>query len=865
MTRFTLEVYDTCEAELYTDLSAYVGYNAGIVDEPAGKGAGRFIGPAISWRVDSVGVIGVTLLVLILLWPAVGGGRVLMSDSWKLNYPWAVEGVTGWEYTEMLDVEEIDPDIEEPYVRIYDVYLECMPWYSFAQSEISQGRWPHWNPHAFCGSPFYANHLVPLTHPPLIVALLLATPNHIHTVATFLTWWLAGLGLYLYLRSRRLQPAACLTAVALYLSSGHYMPLVPFQMAGLMYYPWLLWASDALETRPSFRTIAPLSVLLGLQLAAGHPAYVAPFLYLLFLHRILIWFFKKRPASWWIPRLGYLLVALVLGGCVSAIQNVPTWDYMKHTPRELTGQVERTLHVDSELQANSDDEIASKLAIPFSPIFKREIETLHPYVGIPMILLSILGLLFYRPPTERRAMAVLLLIFLLLAFPPIFSRVAMYIPGMGLSPYNPYAPVQLLLVILAAVGLNGLIFPESERSRTFRIAIAWLTVPAVLIFAWPFISEAILSPDTRWEREQMLLGWVVLLTGIIACALPAIAVWFGNRRKWIGGLLLPLGLTVAGITGHYYQYPVFPRQPVMPEVSSIDSLPQSEMYRVIRHSSKSPVHEGSLENPLTFGGNLPMWAGMMDAQGYDSFVPERQWDMLTALDGDSMAWNGLALPITETGAMGSAILDAMAVKWVISDDSYLLEKPESGMNPDEWSLRYAGGLNIYEKRNALPRWYLTTDSVNVENYQAAIDYIRRNGLGDIDNPVVVLSGSEDNESVDSRAEGGDRVSLVESNPQMLEFSVDVSEDCWFVLSDTLYPEWEAYLDGTQVEIVPANGAYRAVKIPPQASSLVFRYRPAAFNKGLRITLIALVLLLSGLVAEAIFRKRTMVASRISRP
>jgi len=847
-----------------------VGYNAGIVDKPAGNGVVRLLGSAISWRVDIVGILGVTLLVMILLWPAIGGGRTLMSDSWKLNYPWAVEGVTSWEYSEMLDVgeagfsivEEVEPVIEEPYIHAYDIYLECIPWYQFAQEELSEGRWPHWNPYVFCGSPLYANHLIPLTHPPLIIALLTAPLYHVHTVATFLTWWLGGLGLYLFLRSKRLQPAACLTAVALYLASGHYMPLVPFQMAGLMYYPWLMWASDALEARPSFRTIAPLSILLGLQLAAGHPAYVAPFVYLLILHRILIWIFRKRPKSWWIPRLGYLLVAFVLGGCLSAIQNVPTLEYLQQTPRQLAGEVERTVNAEAGPDVNISDDsegIGSKLAIPFAPVFRMDIETLHPYVGIPMILLAIMGLLFYRPPAEKRAMAVLLLFFLLLSYPPIFARIAPYIPGLGLSPYNPYAPVQFLLAIFAAVGLNGLMFPESERSRALRTVFAWAAIPAVLIFAWPFVSEAILNPDTRWEREQIVLAWVVLLTGIVACVLPSIALWYGRKRPSLGGLWLPLVLTVAGIAGHYYQYPVFPRMQVMPEVTSIGTLPQSEMYRMIRHSSKSPLHAGSLDNPLTFGGNLPMWAGMMDSQGYDSFVPEKQWDMLTALDPESMAWNGLAFPITEPGAVESPLLDAMAVKWVISDDPALLEKPESGMNPEEWRLLFAGGLNVYEKRNAFPRWYLSRDAVYVEDHRAAIEYIQSEGLGDINQPVVVLSGPEAAEITKLQAESDrialnpavDRISLVESNPQMLEFRVDVSEDYWFVLSDTFYPEWKAYLDGAEVLIFPANGAYRAVRISETSSDLVFRYEPATFAKGGRISLIALILLIAGLAGEAV--------------
>ncbi len=809
-----------------------------------------------------------------------------MSDSWLINYPWAVEG--------SLDVESLESALGqsqppafapgEPYIHAYDIYLECLPWYAFAKSELYAGRWPHWNPYSFCGAPLYANHLVPLTHPPLLIAILLAPVQQIHTVAAFLTWWLAGLGLYLYLRRKRLQPIACLTAVALYLTCGHYMPLVPFQMAGLMYYPWLMWASDVLDERPSFRALLPFSLLIGLQLAAGHPAFVAPFLYLLIIHRVLIWAFSKKPRSSRMPRLGYLVLGLVLGGFLSAIQNVPTLNYLGLTPREVAAPVDRTLYNDANLLKTahpaSDESGRSsveKLAFVVSPVFQREIELEHPFVGAPLVLLALLGLLVLKPVHERKAMTVLLLVFGFIAIPPVFERIAPFIPGLDISPYNPYATAQFILVILAAIGLDGLMNPVLVPDRRARLVLIALAVAGIFAYALPLVLNGPLNPDTRWESEQVALGLTVLIMGTAAIIALALAVARTGRTSLMSGFVLPLLLTVGGILGHFYQYPMFPGVPVMPPTPSIQAMPRSDMYRVIRHSSKPPAHSGSPENPLTFGGNLPMWAGWMDSQGYDSFVLRGQWDILAALDPRSLAWNGLALPVTDPAALRSPILDAMAVKWVISDDPNLAT--ESDLGPvGALRLIHSGGLVIYERPGALPRWYLSNDPEFAAEWYVSSDpelaadsgeavmMLDEKGLVEGpdshgQSPRVILEASRTERENDPSPEVAGTVSPVEVTSQRLEFRVNADRDCYFVLSDAWHPGWRAYVDGSEVRILRANGSYRAVALEAGDHKIVFIFHPRDFEIGALVSAAALFLLLLAVLAESAASARRKGRSR----
>jgi hypothetical protein len=780
-----------------------------------------------------------------------------MSDTWHYNFPWAVEGsVDQAALAEAVDdiPATVDYRPEEPYVIAYDIYLESLPWFAFAKSEILNGRWPHWNPYSFCGAPLYANHLVPITHPPLLIALLSAPVQQIYTVFAATTWWIGGLGWYFFLRRRRLQPIASLAGSALYLTSGHYMPLTPFEMSSVMYVPWLMMASDALDDKPSFRTLSWFAIPFGMMLAAGHPAFVVPVIYFIALYRIVFCITGRNPGSYWLPRLGLLLLALVLGGMLSAIQNYPTWKYMQETSRELTSVKETLPNLASRPTASSSANRSTldKISDILVPTFSRELELQHKYVGFAALLLALLGLLRINSPPERNGYIALLIIFGLLAFGPLFIRIARFIPGMGISVFVPYVPIQLLGFMLAAHGINALFDTEFKLNLTWTGNFITSSIIAAALFVWLFGFKSLIQIDARWEIEQVTLAWLVLVTGTLAVIAPAIALIAARNRLFWGGFILPLMITVAGLVGHHYQYPIFPKVPVMPVTPSIASLPDTSMYRVIRYSSGPVAHVASLDYPLTFGGNLPMWAGMLDSQGYDSFILDGQYRALKALEEHSIAFNGLAMPLVQANSWTSPLLDAMAVKYIIAD----YPSQEISWNPDisaEWSIRNHGGLLLYERESAQPRWYLADRAFYRDSIDEALDAIHY--VSAFPGGVIIQGSGEDSPSftpasMDFRP---DSISLIEETPQSLEFHVRIpasAERTWFVLSDAFDENWHGYVDGIETEVLRANGAYRAIEVPGGDHTVEFSYFSRDFQISAIISTLTLFILLSGFFVQS---------------
>ncbi|HDS29655.1 MAG TPA: hypothetical protein ENN67_01290, partial [Firmicutes bacterium] len=640
-----------------------------------------------------------------------------------------------------------------------------------------------------------------------------------------LTWWIGSIGLYFLLRSRKIQPSAAVAAVALYLASGHYMRTQYFQMRALMYFPWIMWASDALDNNPSFRKLALFAIPLGMMLAAGHPAYIVPFVYMIILYRILAVIFDRRGKSADSKRIYFLLFGLILGLMVSAIQNIPTFVLLSESSREISQAPFEETTPQIPAGGNSNEQLSdvkpSKAAVLLTPVFQQRSVLSHPYIGFPMLFLGLFGLFGMKPIRDRCITIYILIIFSILSLPPVFNLVHPFIPGMSISPFYPIAIPQFILAILAGYGLNELMSGETSPSGFINRIFSVITIFAAGIFIALFMPPAIFNPDTRWERESVALAVIVLITGLIAIAAPALTYMTGRKIPWMGGILLPLSITFASICGHFYQYSIYDRLPIMPVTQSITALTaQSPYYRVAVHTSGKPARAVTVDNPAPYAGNLPMLYGSLNAQGYNSFILKRQSNLLRELDPLTLQNNRNSLPLSDPKALSSNLLNAMAVKWLISDDPGLLDSPESGMNPDDWRLIHTGGLNIYEKKATLPRWFLSSKNINMM------------GLKNL-NPT--------------------KPSLI--TPHEINLTTEVfpfrklTEE-YLIFSECWYPEWKAFIDGKEVEIHPANGAYMAVLVPVGEHSVTFKFVPTSFYFGILVALIAIQVLFIGILMES---------------
>ena len=79
-------------------------------------------------------------------------------------------------------------------------------------------------------------------------------------------------------------------------------------------------------------------------------------------------------------------------------------------------------------------------------------------------------------------------------------------------------------------------------------------------------------------------------------------------------------------------------------------------------------------------------------------------------------------------------------------------------------------------------------------------------------------------------------------PETVQIATSSSIAGLLILSDEEFPGWVATVDGHEAPIVTADNALRSVYLPPGAHTVVFSYRPLAFQVGAVVSLAAFMLL-----------------------
>jgi uncharacterized membrane protein YfhO len=85
----------------------------------------------------------------------------------------------------------------------------------------------------------------------------------------------------------------------------------------------------------------------------------------------------------------------------------------------------------------------------------------------------------------------------------------------------------------------------------------------------------------------------------------------------------------------------------------------------------------------------------------------------------------------------------------------------------------------------------------------------------------------------------------------------LSEPGILVLTDSYYPGWKVFVDGTQGKLLRANYFFRAVELPAGAHQVEFVYDPLSFKIGLIVSLLTGVFLIAVPLASAIRRRRLL--------
>ncbi len=115
---------------------------------------------------------------------------------------------------------------------------------------------------------------------------------------------------------------------------------------------------------------------------------------------------------------------------------------------------------------------------------------------------------------------------------------------------------------------------------------------------------------------------------------------------------------------------------------------------------------------------------------------------------------------------------------------------------------------------------------------------------------------------DSRGAGESTITLVEYQPNRLKYKVKVGGGKPLaVFSEIWYPKgWKAFIDGKETSIVRANYLLRALAIPAGEHEVEFRFEPASYKIGNKISLAGSLILLLALAGAGAVQLRKKKAN-----
>ncbi|MBU1023171.1 YfhO family protein [bacterium] len=787
---------------------------------------------------DIIAVSILLLVIIIRFYPLIFQGYPLNPDAWKNYYPWRAD------YSES-EIKSI----------FYDPNMEYGVWFPMVKDELANGNFPHWNQYSNCGTPLYANHLVPVFHLPFALALL-APSELVQATYAFIMVIFGTLFFYWFLRNWKLNQFVSTFGALAYFLNGWMFYVYPPEVATFIWLPAILLFHDRFLENDKILDAGLGALCVGQMLIAGYPIHVAHLFYFVLAYFIWRRFHKSFPWKTSVNRWIIVIIIMALGGAlISSVQNYPTYKYMNFASRSLESE-EKILETQGELIERKQNELEFtgrkfdlkniisyqliKRSSILRPNYSWDIMAGRQFTGSVVVCLGLIGLFI----ANRRFLAIkiLFLVFSVLCYiTPLYHVVERIVPGWSITPFMPWETFIFLFIFLAALGLDKLIRLDKR------------SVHAIVITALLFITQLVLLSVPKFptfHSREIVFRWspttdsIVVVTYAVISSLILICIGFASNRlklpRMITGFCLALFI-FSGLMIHNYMYPWFDSKNPMPRTDSVQKIITTcDNGRIARYFPDN-FHISRYERQnYIFPPNLPAKFKVMDVFGYDSLTLGNYRNFFRLSAPGTIYRDRIMLTLRGVDSLNPSgfFVQASGLRYCLSKDDDDVGK--------------ILGAPIVSEPIRIHR--IETDSKPyarfIGEYELISEYDGNLRDDDFTHKILLLDRPkkqngdilESNNSLQGL--NSENIKMTRSNSK-LEIEFDAPQDCILYVADTYHPLWRAKLDGEEVSIIEANYAFRAVVVPEGRHKLVMWYDSREVVAGgiaSAVTLLVLILL-----------------------
>ncbi|MBM4430207.1 MAG: YfhO family protein, partial [Chloroflexi bacterium] len=795
-------------------------------------------------------LVGLGLLapLLVFFWPVVFGGKTLLPlDNLFAWQPW--QGFRA------------QFGVEVPHNELLsDLILQNYVWKHFVVEALRSKEIPLWNPYILAGQPFLAAGQHSALYPLSLVFYVLPLAKA-YGFFTVLQLFLAGVFMYTYARTIRLECFGGLVAAITYMFSGFMVVSVvhPMIIAAASWLPLLLAIVERLvrtqeEQEPGLRPppvsyipwIALGAIALGLMFLAGHVEiayYVILVTALYAAYRIGIYWWKVRSGVQGAKLALAVSLLIVLGVALAAIQVLPLYELVRENFRQESATYQQVIgwaYPWRRLIAFLvPDFFGNPAHHSYVDVFSRQmvtalcdaqgdpIQTIYwdvknyveggSYVGILPLLLA--GIAVWKS-RNRYVWLFLALALVSLCFvfgTPLYAVLYYLLPGIKQlhSPFRWIFPYTLSLSVLAGCGASWLASQTSEaKARSVRwfgglaLLLSLLGLAALGIsLRYPqamtgLAQRAVLSLAMATEafadgRAFYSYQFRNFLLFFLALSGAGLALLLSSARPRLGGVPVWQWLALAVLVAELFAIGRHFNPAADPAILDFEP-PVVAFLRQDEDLWRLTTFDPTGDKPLN--ANAGMIFDLADVRGYDSIIARQYVEYMQLIEPQGeLLYNRIA-PLSRTSSLDSPLLDLLNVKYVLTTQE--IDSPG-------YTLVYDQELRVYRNDDYLPRAFV------VPNAQVVADgAARREVLSQFDPRQTVVLEQAPRPDV-SAPPGGtwQPASIARYDLSEVVVEVNLAQGGYLVLADNFFPGWKAYdtQPGQSEQELPlyrANGTFR---------------------------------------------------------
>jgi hypothetical protein len=733
---------------------------------------------------------------------------------------------------------------------------------------VAAGSWPVWNPYVSFGQPLLANPNNQVFYPPTWLNLVMQ-PWRYYTLFVAGHFLLSGLGLYLLSRRLGASEGAALLGGVVWIASGPFVSLVSLwnHLAGAAWIPWAAWAADRTFASGRARDAAAWGCVMAAPVLAGSPE-----MGLIAGAASLVGLARPGTAGHWkrAGLMGALALAIALG--VSAAQWVPTVEMVRRSLRSQFSAGQGSFWSIPPVGL-----VQCLFPLQLDPLPLRDVlraalfESREPflhslYLGIPALGLAAAAVL-----RKGRLAAILTL----LALGGIAVALGPHLGALGLlETLVPFLrslrfPAKGMILtafgcaVLASLGFDWWLrrdHPDRERIGVPRILVAVLAATAAgaallarlgaatwgaLVVAPEFTRRPfaeVLAPLSRDLAWAAAFGLILVLTTVRAPSIDLRLRAIVAAGAVAGDLLMAHRNLASTADSALLTY----RPPALQYVRNSDHM---------RTYSYDYFEPGKAQRYLGHNGYLlklsrrelwPVpWADAIALRTalYPSVIGFWGVEGAYALDGlglyprylTALTWFIRAkegTPVHLRLLRMGAVRDVVALHGEGFEDLQEVARlPGLFVEP----------IRILRVPRPLPRTYVV-GGARVADEAPSLRLIEEPSF-DPEREIILPEGTP----VPAAPLPMGTSRIVEWKPDRVRLEADLVSPGYVVLVDTYDPSWRATVDGAPAEILRANVAFRAVRVPAGRHLVEMVCRPASLVVGLAVTALTVSGLLAGLV------------------